>query len=205
MDKVKTKSFAFGRISTAAIISGAALGQVVFPAPPAGAWCPTGQKWANAGPHDVFNSTSSVPQGWNSALRDSAKAWNGVSNWSFNYYDWGQHGPPYQGGWVGAASFSQSGVKDDPGVTYTNAGSMITGAQTYLNTDWQWNTNGTMDEKARKADVRNVAQHEFGHWIGLHHPNTCGPSKPEAVMEPNFVTKYALSQDDIDGVRALYG
>ena len=55
---------------------------------------------------------------------------------------------------------------------------------------------------ASAFDIETVALHEFGHIVGLAHTSVAN-----AVMAPtvsaNF-TKRALTQDDIDGFRALY-
>lgn len=49
-----------------------------------------------------------------------------------------------------------------------------------------------------------VAAHEFGHSLGLSHS-----SDPGALMYPNYAfnepSTYALPQDDINGIQALYG
>lgn len=49
-----------------------------------------------------------------------------------------------------------------------------------------------------------VAAHEFGHSLGLSHS-----SDPGALMYPNYAfnepSTYALHQDDINGIQALYG
>ncbi|KAJ1390447.1 PGBD-like superfamily [Sesbania bispinosa] len=52
-----------------------------------------------------------------------------------------------------------------------------------------------------QIDLETVALHEMGHLIGLGHS-----SNPDSVMYPTYGgVRRNLKQDDIDGIRALYG
>ena len=53
-------------------------------------------------------------------------------------------------------------------------------------------------------DIKRVALHEFGHVLGLGHPDTAG-QRVRAVMNSRVSDTDRLQNDDIDGVRALYG
>jgi hypothetical protein len=56
-------------------------------------------------------------------------------------------------------------------------------------------------DSAQPLDLQTVAVHEIGHSLGLDHSNVLG-----AVMEPIYMgSRRALSQDDINGVRQIYG
>ncbi|XP_007520806.1 neutrophil collagenase [Erinaceus europaeus] len=57
---------------------------------------------------------------------------------------------------------------------------------------------------SRNYNLFLVAAHEFGHSLGLAHS-----SDPGALMYPNYAfsepSSYALPQDDINGIQAIYG
>jgi hypothetical protein len=54
---------------------------------------------------------------------------------------------------------------------------------------------------AQPLDLATVAAHEIGHALGLDHSQV-----NSAVMAPIYVgSRRALTQDDIDGVRGIYG
>jgi hypothetical protein len=53
-------------------------------------------------------------------------------------------------------------------------------------------------------DLRRVALHEFGHFIGLGHPDDHGQSVP-AIMNSHIGNIDALQKDDVDGAAAIYG
>ena len=53
-------------------------------------------------------------------------------------------------------------------------------------------------------DLRRVALHEFGHTLGLDHPDEGGQSVA-AVMNSRISNTDDLQSDDINGVRAIYG
>lgn len=55
-------------------------------------------------------------------------------------------------------------------------------------------------------DIRRVAQHEFGHAIGLHHPDQATPvQNVVAIMNATVSNIDALQTDDRNGAIALYG
>lgn len=53
-------------------------------------------------------------------------------------------------------------------------------------------------------DFRRVAIHELGHLLGLDHPNQHGQSV-SAIMNSRVSNIDVMQQDDINGIRALYG
>jgi hypothetical protein len=53
-------------------------------------------------------------------------------------------------------------------------------------------------------DFRRVALHEFGHVLGLNHPDAIGQNVV-AIMNSRIGNLDTLAEDDINGARALYG
>lgn len=117
-------------------------------------------------------------------------------------YDSSPYGP-YQAT-VGLANLDVLGIPY-PGATwtYTAPGDIynINGAQSLLNSTWTWNTTGYFNVSMKSADVLTVILHEMGHWMFLNHP--CA-TQPGAVMCSQPVAKWNLTNDDIQGMQALY-
>ncbi|CAN0924092.1 Metalloendoproteinase 5-MMP [Linum grandiflorum] len=73
----------------------------------------------------------------------------------------------------------------------------------HLDGDEDWVVSGFGDGLPTAVDLETVAVHEIGHLLGLGHS-----SDPEAIMYPTITSmtrKVELAQDDIDGLRQLYG
>lgn len=149
----------------------------------------------------------SVPAGWTTALRSSASAWSGVSgaSWTVSYVPPDFIGPvpspvvnAYRQasappGWGGAPAL----------VDLKYSGGTITGGNVYFNSSFTWNTTGTMNQADKKADVRTIATHEFGHQVYLNHPSSCGAmttAERAASMNPNWVQKWGTRADDKAGL-----
>ncbi|HEX5660898.1 MAG TPA: matrixin family metalloprotease, partial [Polyangiales bacterium] len=54
-----------------------------------------------------------------------------------------------------------------------------------------------------RVDLRNVATHEFGHFLGLAHSDVEGATMYCAAYSRDVSKRY-LGQDDIDGLCAVY-
>ena len=62
----------------------------------------------------------------------------------------------------------------------------------------------TISTGERLYDMRRVAIHEFGHVLGLNHPDTAGQAVT-AVMNSTASSIDGVQADDINGLRTLYG
>jgi hypothetical protein len=80
-------------------------------------------------------------------------------------------------------------------------------ANVTFNTATQWNSfRGPLRQSGGRTlyDIQRVALHEFGHVVGLDHPDDFGQSVT-AIMNSQINDVDALQADDIAGGRALYG
>nr|XP_019568235.1 PREDICTED: neutrophil collagenase [Rhinolophus sinicus] len=70
--------------------------------------------------------------------------------------------------------------------------------------DAHFDAEETWTKTSKNYNLFLVAAHEFGHSLGLSHS-----TDPGALMYPNYAfsepSTYALHQDDINGIQALYG
>lgn len=81
-------------------------------------------------------------------------------------------------------------------------------ADVIFNTAFQWDSYRGVQRTANNAplvDFRRVALHEFGHILGLNHPDAAGATGVEAIMNASTADLDRLAPDDIAGVRFVYG
>src|SRR5262249_46197053 len=76
-------------------------------------------------------------------------------------------------------------------------------ADVIFNATLNWDSYGG-SPRPRLQDFHRVALHEFGHVVGLDHPDENGQSVP-AIMNSRISSVDRLQQDDIDGAQALFG
>jgi hypothetical protein len=81
-------------------------------------------------------------------------------------------------------------------------------ADVIFNNAFSWNSyRGALRQRpdgATLADLHRVALHEFGHVLGLNHPNEYGQSVA-AIMNSSVSNLDTLQSDDVTGATALYG
>jgi hypothetical protein len=75
-----------------------------------------------------------------------------------------------------------------------------------FNSKFKWNSyRGSLRSSSTTGiDIRRVAVHEFGHTLGLHHPNQFGQNVV-AIMNSTVSNVDRLQTDDIKGAQAIYG
>jgi hypothetical protein len=81
-------------------------------------------------------------------------------------------------------------------------------ADVIFNSAFSWNSyRGTLRQRpdgGTLADLHRVALHEFGHVLGLNHPNEFGQSV-DSIMNSSVSNVDTLQTDDLTGAAALYG
>jgi hypothetical protein len=77
-------------------------------------------------------------------------------------------------------------------------------ADVVFNTGFHWDSYRGNVRASGVWDLRRVALHEFGHALGLDHPDERGQTV-NALMNSILGNLDSLTTDDIDGVQSLYG
>lgn len=84
----------------------------------------------------------------------------------------------------------------------TFRGTVLEESDTLFNATYTWDSyNG--DFRSGVIDFHRVALHEFGHTLGLDHPDQAGQTVA-AIMNSHVGDLYTLQPDDIAGVGSLY-
>ena len=91
---------------------------------------------------------------------------------------------------------------------YRVSDSRYTESDVVFNTKFSWNSyrgnTRRADGGGNLIDLRRVALHEFGHALGLDHPDDYGQSVA-AIMNSRVGNTDSLQTDDTNGVRSIYG
>jgi hypothetical protein len=157
------------------------------------------------GSRDWNTVTEGALATWNSYLnglsfrvqRDSTSANSGGNG--INNVVWGDdvYGDPF-GDSTLAITLSRYRVSDNRFVE----------TDVVFNTKFSWNSyrgnTRRADGGGNLIDIRRVALHEFGHALGLDHPDDHGQSV-SAIMNSRIGNTDSLQSDDTNGVQSIYG
>ena len=176
-------------------------------------WFPLASRWADSA--IPVPMTLSVGSGWNAVARDALTVWNHAgSNFRFrsttsagerpscrvsdidnrNVVVWGADfcGRAWGEGTLAVAS-----------TWYRTSTRQTVDSDVHFNSNFRWSSYGG-NLRRDAIDFGRVAIHEFGHVLGLAHPDDHGQSVA-AIMNARVSNIDTLQVDDIAGVRGIYG
>jgi hypothetical protein len=164
----------------------------------------TGLVWDNATATQRYNP-SGQPVSGQSALVATQSTWNNAGS-RFRFVNGGTTStcPSLVPGCAGGQQFDgESGVGwaalEDGTLGVTVYNPSIDEADMGINTRYLWNLG--CQELATSYDLQTVILHENGHVVGLDHS-----SDTNAIMYPSYQqADCTLGQDDINGIRSIYG
>ncbi len=88
-------------------------------------------------------------------------------------------------------------------IWYSTSDNLTVDADVLFNAEFDWDVYGG-PVQGEAVDFRRAALHEFGHVLGLGHPDDEG-QLVDAIMNSRIDDLDTLQADDEEGVRALYG
>lgn len=151
---------------------------------------------------------------WNTVARRALAAWNPyIYTVQFAVYSQSQ-GPHADGDGINQAFFSPtvygqafgSGVLAQTTRWTRGSGTIRTEGDSIFNSMVHWDSYRGPSRQTNGVplyDLQRVAEHEFGHTLGLGHPDQVGQSVI-ALMNSQISDLDSLAADDIQGISALY-
>jgi hypothetical protein len=188
-----------------AVVAGAVCAslQVVGSSTPASGFCAQ-PDWEWSGNITVGGSPRLQGQ-WGPALGNAADRWDNIAstgNWRLTWNGVNNSGLVQIFLWQ-----DPPGIGGNPAVTrvernYSSDPGRISDGDIYMDSDWNWNTNGNMNQANMVVDVGTVITHEIGHNVYLNHPGQCGgmsQAEQNSAMNPQYQQKWYINDDDRAG------
>ena len=163
----------------------------------------------------------------NLILKDGSTSWNAVAENAFAIWNeqiarvqvnWSEAAPgtPAQEGdqfttiQFGSTIYGESFDSSTLAITLVDSsGAQMSECDVIFNTKFRFDSyRGPMqfDSQGALYDLHRIALHEFGHVLGLDHPDQAKPpQKVNAIMNSHIGDIDGLQVDDITGIQALYG
>lgn len=150
--------------------------------------------------------------GWAASAVEGLLLWNGVMGGAqFNRGD--DNAPIGQGNKVNNVIYGSTVYGDawDEGTLAVTLTSYIPSAGTSVeadvlfNSNLRWNSYRGRQDSGGVIDFRRVAAHEFGHVLGLKHPDGDGGQNVVALMNARVSDLDTLAADDINAAQNYYG
>lgn len=162
----------------------------------------------------VIDPTIDGSTSWRQVAEQAAQAWNGLADVNFTTTA-GTAGIGERGNNVNEAYFAPNyegnGFGEAVAITLYNFNAdngIIVEADVAFDSNRPWNAyRGPVRASSGGGslyDLRRVATHEFGHVLGLGHPDGAGQSV-SAIMNSRLSDLESAQTDDISGLRAIYG
>jgi hypothetical protein len=141
----------------------------------------------------TYNDTS-LPSDWQTEIETAASTWNGASSpFTFYWEPYVYDNEVLAQYWGGAYALAW-------GFTAADGNYHIYEAEIMFNTYYPYSTSGGF----MTIDVQSIALHEFGHWLVLD--DLDGLFNMDKVMYYQwiYVVKHSLTNDDANGISAIY-